>query len=153
MKITNIPMEELAQLLQLQMSSGGLARLVVTGNSMYPTLRHQKDAVFLSPVTAPLKKGDLILYKRADGQYILHRIVTKPKNGAFICSGDNQWEPESVEESQVLAVVEQMIRRGKRHNTQKLGYRLWVSCWVFLFPVRRPLLKLRRFLGKIRRKM
>ena len=149
MQVSTIPMESLAEILSLQLESGGRARLVVTGDSMYPTLRHRKDVVYLNPVSRKLERGDLILYKRKSGQYVLHRIVSKPKNGAFICCGDNQWEKEPMTEQQVVAIADGYIRNGKecRENTFR------VNLWIFLFPVRRPLLAMRRFFGKLRRKL
>lgn len=152
MKISTIPMESLAEVLLLQMESGGEARLVVTGDSMYPTLRHRKDVVYLKKPDRQLKKKDLILYQRENGQYVLHRIVTKPKNDAFICCGDNQWEKEPVTSDQVVALAERFTRKGRTHTAIDLRYRLWIGFWVGLFPLRRPLLKLRRFLGRLRRK-
>lgn len=152
MQVAAIPMESLAEILQLQMDTGGVARLVVTGDSMYPTFRHRKDVVYLTPVQRELKRGDLILYQRSSGQYILHRIVSHPKDGKFICSGDNQWEKEPVEASQVVALVDGFVRGGKRFAERHFGYRVWVGIWVLLLPVRRPIIKLRRFLGRIRRK-
>ena len=151
MQISTIPMESLAEILSLQMESGGTARLVVTGNSMYPTLRHRKDVVHLVPASKPLKKGDLILYQRENGQYVLHRIVSNPKNGNFICCGDNQWEKEPVSQKQVIAVTDGFIRGGKTYKNTFLYHRLWVGLWTCLFPVRRPLLALRRMLGRLRR--
>lgn len=151
MEITPIPMEELAKLLSLQMESGGVARLVVTGSSMHPTLRHRKDAVFLRPVERELRRGDLILYRRNNGQFVLHRIISKPKEDAFFCSGDNQWQIEKVEASQVIAVTDGFIRNGKSYREDHPGYRAWVGFWLFLFPVRRPVLALRRWLGRIRK--
>lgn len=151
MEITPIPMASLAELLSLQMESGGLARLIVTGSSMHPTLRHCKDAVFLRPVDRELKRGDVILYRRASGRFVLHRIVSKPKGDAFICSGDNQWQKETVEISQVMAVTDGFIRKVKAYGEDNPLYRLWIAVWVFLFPVRRPLLAFRRYLGRIRR--
>ena len=151
MKISTIPMEDLAQILNFQLESGGTARLVVTGDSMYPTFRHRKDVVILQPVSRELKKGDVILYQRKSGQYVLHRIVTKPKNGEFICCGDNQWEKEPMEASQVVALVSSFVRKGKTIDNKKIGYRMWVAVLVGLFFLRRPLLWMRRTLGKIRR--
>lgn len=152
MQVASIPMESLAEVLQLQMDTGGIARLVVTGSSMYPTFRHRKDVVYLTPVKRELKRGDLILYQRTSGQYILHRIVSRPKDGNFICSGDNQWQKEAVEASQVIALVDGFIRGGKQYRERHLGYRFWVGFWIFLFPLRRPILKVRRYLGRIRQK-
>lgn len=151
MQISSVPMESLAQILALQMESGGVARLVVTGDSMYPTFRNRKDVVYLSSDAAKLKKKDLILYKRDSGQYVLHRIVSRPKGGSFICCGDNQWEKEPVNSRQVIAVVTGFRRKGKEQTPKTVSYRLWVDLWVGLFPLRRPLLALRRWLGRIRR--
>lgn len=152
MQISKIPMESLAEILALQMESGGIARLVVTGDSMYPTLRHHRDVVFLSSITQPLKKGDLILYQRDGGAYVLHRIVSKPKNGTFICCGDNQWRKEPVSEAQAIAIVTRFLRKGKQHNSETTSLRFWINFWILIFPLRRPILALRRCLGRIRRK-
>lgn len=153
MEITPIPMEALAELLSLQMESGGVARLVVTGNSMHPTLRHRKDAVFLRPVERELRRGDLILYRRKNGRFVLHRIVSKPKEGVFFCAGDNQWQRETVTVAQVLALTDGFIRKGKIYKEDNCGYRLWVALWLIILPLRRPILALRRFFGHIRRRI
>lgn len=149
MEIAPIPMEALAELLCLQMESGGVARLVVTGSSMHPTLCHRRDAVILRPVERGLKRGDIILYRRESGRFVLHRIISNPKRDIFFCSGDNQWQKEQVTISQVLAVTDGFIRNKKKVKEDDPGYRLWVNTWLFLFPVRRPILALRRFLGRI----
>ena len=150
MQLTTIPMESLAELLAVQLDNGGFTRLVVTGNSMYPTLRHRRDAVNLVPVERALRRGDLILYRRENGQFILHRIVSKPKNDRFICCGDNQWEKEPVTRQQVIAIVDGFVREGKAYAENDRTYRLWVGAWIFVFPLRRPLLALRRMLGRLR---
>ena len=151
MKNVLIPMEELAPLIQLQLQQGGHASLTVTGNSMYPMLRHRRDTVYLQPADPVQKKGDLILYRREDGTYILHRIVRCKAAGAYICSGDNQWEPEAVSHQQVIAKVYKFCRKGKIYTQSSRGYRLYVWLWVGVFPVRRPIFALRRILGKLRR--
>ena len=48
--------------------------LVVTGNSMLPFLVHKRDTVYLTKIKKPLKVGDMVLYQRLNGEYILHRI-------------------------------------------------------------------------------
>lgn len=148
MQLTTIPMESLVQILETQLQLGGRANLVVTGDSMYPTLRHRKDMVELVPPPDKLKRGDLILYRRESGQYILHRIISRPKGDGFFCSGDNQWERESVSQPQVMALVDRFTRKGKTYRINDLSNRLWVGAWCWLFPVRRPLLALRRWVGR-----
>ena len=153
MQLSTLPMEELMPILSAQLETGGRATLVVTGNSMYPTFRNRADAVYLIPVNRPLKKGDLILYRRENGRYILHRIVTKPKNGRFFCTGDNQWVQEAVTDAQVLALVDGFTRGGRTCPEQDRRYRTWVAVWVWLRPVRRPILALGKAFGRFRRKL
>jgi len=147
-----VPMEQLMPVIRLQLETGGKAPLQVTGSSMHPTLRHRKDSVLLVPVVQPLKKGDIILYRRANGAYVLHRIVKRPKGEELVCSGDNQYAPETVAAEQVIAIVAELTRKGKRIPVSKNSYRLYVWLLTALFPVRRPVLALRRMLGKVRRR-
>lgn len=153
MELSAVSIESLIPVIRLQLENGGRSHLVVTGISMHPTLRHCRDMVELVPPPAQLQRGDLILYRRADGTYVLHRIVTKPRNGDFICSGDNQWEPENVSAHQVIALVDTYVRDGKRIPVTALSNQIWVEAWIALFPVRRPLLKMRRVLGRCRKKL
>ena len=74
MEKVQIPMEELMPILQLQMENGGSAVLPITGTSMMPMLRNGIDSVVIIPVSRPLKKGDIPLYKRDNGKYVVHRI-------------------------------------------------------------------------------
>ena len=152
MELSAVSMESLMPVLRLQLENGGRAPLVVTGISMHPTLRHCRDMVELIPLARELRRGDLILYRRAEGAYILHRIITKPRDGQFCCAGDNQWEPEKVQADQVIALVDTYIRDGKRIPVQALSWRLRIGLWIFLFPVRKPFLKLRRAVGRWRKK-
>lgn len=150
MEAVRIPMEQLADILLLQLKEGGRAELTVTGSSMLPMLRHRKDRVVLIPGTP--KKKDVILYKRDSGQYILHRIV-RIKSGTLICCGDNQWQREVIRPEQALAVVDSWYRNGKPKSRNGFGYKLYVWLWTAIFPLRRPILAVRRFFGKIRRKL
>ena len=59
------------------------------GTSMQPLLRHHENPVVLLPVEGRLKRGDVPFYKRANGQYVLHRIICVHKDG-YDCCGDNQ---------------------------------------------------------------
>ena len=149
MKSVAIPMEELVPLLQMQMETAGQAWLTVTGGSMMPMLHHRKDRVLLEPVQKPFKKGDLILYLRHNGAYVLHRIL-KVKQDQLICCGDNQFRKEIIGKDQVLAVVVGFTRKGKQVTVESRGYRRYVALWVGLHPLRWLYLAVRRVLGYIR---
>ena len=145
-------MASLAELIQLQLEKGGRATLTVTGVSMYPMLRNCVDKVVLIPITGRQKKGDIIFYRRDNGQYILHRIISVTQEG-YICCGDNQSAKEEVRHEQLLAVVDGYFRGEKEHKLTELGYQLYVLACVGLFPLRRYILALRRRGGRLLRKI
>lgn len=150
MRGVRLPMEQLAQLIALQIAGGGVAHLTVTGGSMLPMLRSRQDMVEL---VAPecVAARDVILYRRENGSYILHRILSVEKDGSFLCSGDNQWEKEIVCREQILAKVTAFYRDEKRYSVEHPGYQVYTRLWVGLFAIRRPVLALRRQLGRLRR--
>ena len=150
MRTVVIPMEELAQLLQLQMETSGQSVLTVTGSSMLPMLHHRKDSVVLELIKEAPRKGDLILYRRESGAYILHRILRTDGDG-YLCCGDNQWQIEPVGAHQLVALVTGFTRNGRHYENSHKGYRLYVWLWVGLHPVRRYILAVRRRLGRVRR--
>lgn len=150
METIRVPMQELAELLKLQLEQGGRAELTVTGSSMMPMLQGRRDKVILVPGQA--KKNDVALYRRDDGKYILHRIVGQ-QGDMLVCAGDNQWETELIRPDQVMAVVDSWYYKGKHKTKDGLGYKLYVGFWVGLLPVRRPILAVRRVVGRLIRKI
>ena len=149
MERVSIPMEELVPVLRLQMEHG-TAILPVRGISMHPMLRNGRDQVILEKPVFPLKGHPILLYQRNDGDYILHRLVRRTKT-CFLCCGDNQWQTEPVRTEQVVATVTGFIRKGKTYYVNHRGYRIYVWLWSAVLPVRRPLLAVRRCLGKLRK--
>jgi len=149
METVIMPMESLIEVVLLQLQNGGRANLTVTGSSMMPMLRHRKDSVVLVPVSQKQKPGDIIFYRRDNGQYILHRIIHMAGEG-YICCGDNQYEPELVEHRQLIAVVEGFNHKGKHYGLDTIGYRIYTALWIRLFLFRRPYIAVRRRLGRLR---
>lgn len=153
MRTVAIPMENLAQLLDVQLQHDGHAWLTVTGNSMHPMLRHRRDAVRLRLTDAAPGNRALILYRRENGQYVLHRVVRVTGPGQYLCAGDNQWQLEKVNAGQVIAVVDAFCRKGKRYPVTCRSYSLYVWLWTAMVPVRRPVLAVRRLLGRIKNRI
>lgn len=140
------------RLLSVQLENGGSAGLTVTGYSMMPMLHDRRDSVTLVPVTGQEKKGDVILYKRESGAYVLHRIIGETRDG-FVCSGDNQYMREPVARQQLIAKVTSFVRNGKEISVEKPSYKCYVAIWVGLFFLRGVYIPVRRFFGKLTRKM
>lgn len=138
----SIWMADLLPLIQEAFAQGKDAPIPVTGTSMVPTLLGGRDRVRLSAPLDVLKKYDLPLYRRQNGQFILHRIVSVEKDGTYTCCGDHQWEKETgIRRDQILAVTVQIHRKGKDIPVSSFGYRLWVRFWVMVLPCRRFFLR------------
>lgn len=146
-KTRSVPMEELYKVIALQLETGGRAQLTVTGRSMLPLLRAYRDAVELIPVSGGQQKGKIILYRRENGQFVLHRIVRLTRDG-YICCGDNEAAQEPVRQEQLLAVVDGLVRKGKRIEMNDPLYRLYTALWVGLFPLRGVYIAIRRLCGR-----
>lgn len=144
-------MEELSGLLRLQIDRGGSAPLTVTGFSMLPMLANRRDRVYLTRLTHDPRRGDVILYRRENGQYVLHRVIYPEDLLGCQCCGDNSWTLELVHRTDILGIVHAFQRKGKDYTVRAPAYRLYSYLWTSLFPFRRPLIHSRRLLGRLKR--
>ena len=138
-----VPLEQLAPIMSECMAQGQEVVLTITGHSMSPFLRNKKDQVVLvacDPMA--LQPGDVPLYQRRNGKYILHRIVERDdgsvrtrwgEEGAlpsrcdslqYTMLGDAQWQEEPhIAPDQIIAVAKAFISRGKRWECDSEAYR------------------------------
>ena len=133
-----VRMASLSPLMEEILQQGGTIELTVTGNSMRPMLLHKVSRVRLVPIET-LQRGDLPLYRRQNGAFVLHRI-TDVQDGSYTCCGDNQWHRErGLRRDQMIAVVTEFSRRGDDRwvsgNDRK--YRLYWQLWLAIRPLRR----------------
>lgn len=122
------------------------------GVSMLPLIRPQCDVVLLSGDTSQIGKYDVVLYKRKNGKYILHRILGQNEKGYILC-GDNQYIKEyGIQKEQILAVMKGFYRGEKRYiDIQSKGYRIYSKFWCCSLILRRIFLFGMRVIGKIKR--
>ncbi|MDD3409197.1 MAG: S24/S26 family peptidase [Eubacteriales bacterium] len=96
MKLTSIERE---------LNERGRCMIQTVGVSMEPLLHNRYTTVVLERVQRPLRRGDVVLFRRADGNdYVLHRIV-KVRGQAYHIRGDNCVQTESAREAQILGVM------------------------------------------------
>lgn len=81
------------------------------GDSMEPMLKNRENIVILEKAESILKKYDLPLYKRPNGQYVLHRIIKVRKNDYIVC-GDNRWKKEMIPHEWVIACTKGYYKNG-----------------------------------------
>lgn len=144
------PLEELMPLIRELLAEGKTVKFSPKGTSMLPMLRQGIDSVVLSPLPRQLRKYDLPLYQRANGQYVLHRIVKTGK--AYTCIGDNQFALEAgLRQDQMIAVVSAFYRGNRKIGVKAVHYQLYCRLWHYSRPLRgmlrHALSLLRRILG------
>lgn len=124
--MSEFSMEQLGPLIAEVIGEGGEFCLFPKGTSMLPLIRQGADAVALVSLDRKPKKGDVLLYRREDGQYVLHRLMRVENNGSLCFCGDNQRLLEhGIGCDQVVAVVTAFFRGDKRLEASGLVMRLY----------------------------
>lgn len=121
-----VTLEEILPIIEEVINAGGEISFTPNGNSMRPMLRTGEDTITLKAVNKPLKKFDLPLYRRENGQFVLHRVIGKNKQG-YIMRGDNQLVKEyGITDDNIIGVVTAFNRGGKAHSVNDFSYKLYI---------------------------
>ena len=56
-------------------AEGREVSLLISGSSMEPFLKDQRDYICFKAPDRELAAGDMVFYQRGNGQYIMHRII------------------------------------------------------------------------------
>ena len=162
-----VPLELLEPIMSECFTQGQEVVLTVTGNSMSPFVLDKRDQVVLAACDpSTLQPGDVPLFRRANGKYVLHRIVERddgtscirwgeeqmlPSHCDSLCYtmlGDAQWQEEpNIAPEQIVACAKAFIRRGKRWECDSEVYIRNRMRWhrlLWLRPVLVPLYHLPR---------
>lgn len=134
---------------EAELALGRLASFTVTGMSMWPFLCHGRDQVVVTACDPDsLQVGDVILFQTPLGNYMLHR-VTALRQDSFETTGDgNCFRDGRFPRTCVRAKVIRILRDGKVIDCASPRWRFLFRVWTFLFPVRAPLLRLLKKIGR-----
>lgn len=150
-EIKYIPNDVFCQAVEQMLEDGMDVEFTVTGNSMWPLLKHGRDSVTLTLCRgSDIKKGDIILFEALPSKYLLHR-VTRISEGFFETTGDfNTFCDGKFPKDCVKGKAVNITRKGKSFKTDTLLMKMYSVCWMGLFPVRPPLLRFISFISKIK---
>ena len=140
-------------------------RLVYTnvGISMMPLIREGRDVMVIEKRDVKeIRRLDAVLFRRRGvtgrGAYVLHRILKVLPDGRYWIIGDNCTSGEIVAAEDILGVLTQVSRGGKKtiHVTD-FSYRTYVLLWCRPYHLRIFVQRVVRFglrgLRYIKRKM
>ena len=124
-----------------QLDGIGRAYIEVTDTGMEPLLRPSRDMVVVDR-THHIRRGDIVLFDRKDGQVGLRRVIRKGK-GRLIAAGDNRWQMEKdLSSDRILGVVSRIQRDGRLVSRRSRVLKLYTFLATWLaYP--------RLFLGQI----
>lgn len=111
------------------------------GVSMMPLLRQGRDVMVIRRKGPQrCRKYDAVLFKRRNGQYVLHRVVKVLESGYYII-GDNCVAGEYVQEDQILGILTEVVRSNRTIRVTDRKYLAYVHLWCDFLPVRCFLLR------------
>lgn len=110
--------------------------VTVSGTSMTPFL-DPGDTVFLNLPQSPLRPGDIVLFTRPNGRYVLHRVTAVLADGTLEILGDAQINPEYVSDPErIHAAVTAAVHGKKRLTPDCLRWRFFRGPWLRIRRIR-----------------
>lgn len=105
--------------------------LLVTGGSMMPFLLDRRSLVYLKKdSTYRPRRGDIVMFMRLDGMWVLHRITRLLPDGRLLINGDAQRWTEIILPDQIAAHVVRIRRRKREFSAKHPFYRFLVWLWM-----------------------
>ncbi len=119
-------LEEIFPLMEEKLKLGGKVTFKPHGVSMLPLIRQGRDSVVIEKFNGNAKVGDVIFFRRPNGQFVLHRIIGRDKDGYVLC-GDNQWQKErGVREEWIIGIMTGVLRDGIAAELDCERYRKYI---------------------------
>jgi len=132
--------------LRQMVEEGHEVGMIITGSSMAPFLIHERDYICFKKPDRELRRGDMVFFQRANGQFVMHRIHKVRQEGYDIV-GDAQTEIEkAVNREQIFAIVTRVKRKGKWLSEGDFWWEFFAHAWLHMIPLRNVLIKL---VGKV----
>jgi len=129
MKVSmRVRLSQLFDVMEETLSKGGTVAFATNGRSMQPLL-HDGDTVTVKRME-DYKKGDLILFRKKDGGFVIHRIIKKKKELIFT-QGDSLFEiDEPIKKEDILGAVTEIIYPEKTIKATDSRYKLYKFLYV-----------------------
>ena len=141
--IREVDINEYMPILIDLVENGNTVPLLISGNSMSPFLVHHRDTIFISKPNSLFKRGDIVFFRRLNGDYVVHRIHHINNKGEYYIIGDGQTLMEGpVMQSQIFGIVKKVIRKGKLINEKSVIWFFFEKIWIRLIIFRKIIVNL-----------
>lgn len=130
------------------------AKITVTGNSMSPFLKEDRDCVELTKTSfKDIKRGDIVLILRTTGYYVMHRVYKKEKNCFYMVGDAQQWIEGPLAPEQLIAIVTKVWRKNKEISCSSFWWKLLSMIWLRLRIFRNFIFKVNNKLEQLKAKL
>ena len=153
--VHRVDTEEYLNAVSALIAEGREVTVPVRGGSMNPFLVDNRDCVLLVPVPERLRRGDIVLFRRSSGQYVLHRIVAVRRSRpgghepVYFMRGDAQEVTEGpVARAQVRALAARVMRQGRWLTDRDLRVLFFRHLWCRRYFPRRAALAVYRLVRR-----
>ena len=152
--VKTVSSHELFPIIKELLDCNNQAIFTISGISMLPFLGSYRDQVLVSKKDFyNLKKGEIILFKSYDDNYILHRIYSVTKNGYITMGDGNLHYDREIKINQIIGVVEKVYRKNKEIDCTNKLWNILSKIWMILVPIRKYLLRIYRSLSYFKVKL
>jgi hypothetical protein len=128
-----VELEDIQPLILEVIEKGGEFRLYPRGISMEPLLHAGDDSVMLGEV-GEINVGDVLFYRRTNGDFVLHRLIEKRGDTLTMC-GDHQMALEfGILPSQVFAKMVGYYKKDVYHSVDEPEYLEYAKKMTARFP-------------------
>ena len=142
-KLREVDINEYLPVLIEIINTGHDVSLLISGSSMAPFLIHHRDTIIISKPNRSFKKGDMVFFKRMNGQYVMHRIHHIDKTSNLFLVGDGQRVIEGpIKQEQVFGIINTVIRNDKVITKGDFWWFFFEKIWIRIVPFRRVLINI-----------
>lgn len=127
---------------------GRVVSMLIAGSSMSPFLCHNRDYIYFTKPDRELRRGDMVFYQRDTGQYVMHRIYKRKKDGYYMV-GDAQTQIEGpLRGDQIFARIIKVKRKGRIIEPGNFWWEFFEHVWIRIIPLRKVIEKLYSLWGQ-----
>ncbi|HJA19397.1 MAG TPA: S24/S26 family peptidase [Candidatus Mediterraneibacter ornithocaccae] len=127
---------------------GRVVSMLVAGSSMSPFLCHKRDYIYFTKPDRELRRGDMVFYQRDTGQYVMHRVYKRKKDGYYMV-GDAQTQIEGpLRRDQIFARIIKVKRKGRIIEPGNFWWEFFEHVWIRIIPLRKVIEKLYSLWGQ-----
>ncbi len=149
--IVSVDLETIYPIIKETLDAGNSFTFSPKGTSMLPLIRQGIDVVKISPASRKLRKYDVPLYRRDNGQFVLHRVVAA-YGDCYVMCGDNQCKYEKgITDSHIIGLMTEIIRPDSVVSVDDKRYLRYSERRVKIQKLKSIIVMIKRFVKRLLR--